>query len=211
MDREDATALVSGASPLSAVTITCGLGERRQMQIAVNLCFSDPPEMQNRILDNAMALADRQQARYDLEKDEESFRQVGMNIRNMLAGMGIAENVLKNQIAGLKAQIEGVSEAAKEVHDVAYSAHGTSGRRGEFKATGVTLQKLNAAEAEKNKLVAALEAAPRDAEQERMKLVASIQRYQEDLAARRSKINDMRQMAGLNANEDFMDEQTAKV
>ena len=59
--------------------------------------------------------------------------------------------------------------------------------------------------------MAAIEAAPKDAAQERAKSVDTILRHQEDLRLRRKQINDLRHLAGLPANDEFMDAETAKV
>lgn len=211
MDREPNDLPVSAASPLAMVTVTCNLGGERQMQMAINISAADPVDIQNAMLDGAMQVMDRQKARYDLEKVEEQFRQVGMNLRNMLAGKPIADNVLANQVASLQAQIQGKTEAVDEITKDAYNAHASSGRKGAYKADNLTRSRLAAADSEIAKLKLALEAAPRDAAQEREKLVNSIQRYQEDMVQRRKQVNDLRKAAGLDPNEDFMAEQTEKV
>lgn len=210
-DMDDFTGKVSAASPLSAVTITCGLGDRRQMQIAVNLCFSDPVEVQNNILDGAMMLMDRQQARYDLEELEKNFTQVGLTTRNLIAAMSGAEVEVKGRVERLKAELSGKEEGRKQVHDDAYAEHKASGRRGEFKPRGVDLQKLNAADIEIKKTMDAIVAAPADAAQHRATLVQNVQRHQEDLRVRRLKINDLRLLAGLAPNTEYEDAENAKV
>lgn len=214
MDREPNDLPVgktSAASPLAMVTVTCNLGGERQMQMAINISAADPVDVQNTMLDGAMQIMDRQKARYDLEKVEEQFRQVGMNLRNMLAGLPIADNVLSNQVASITAQLQGKSEGLEDIRKEAYDEHAKSGRRGAYKADNLTRSRLTAVQSEIDKLKMALEAAPRDAAQEREKLVNSILRYQEDMVQRRKQVNDLRRAAGLDPNEDFMAEQTEKV
>lgn len=210
-DMDDFTGKVSAASPLSAVTITCGLGDRRQMQIAVNLCFSDPVEVQNSILDGAMMLMDRQQARYDLEELEKNFTQVGLTTRNLIAAMSGAEVEVKGRVERLKAELAGKEEGRKQVHDDAYADHKVSGRRGEFAPKGNILQKLNVMDADIQKTRDAIVAAPADAAQHRATLVQNVQRHQEDLRVRRLKINDLRLLAGLAPNTEYEDAENAKV
>lgn len=210
-DQEKFSGTASGASPLSAVTISCALGERRTMQIAVNLCFSDPVELQNQTLDNAMHLCDRQQARYDLEQLEINFRQVGLNTRNMLAGLRTADCALEAQVATLTATLEGQQEARQSIYDEGYTAHTKSNKRGAYEPGGFIKNRLQGADIEIAKTKAALEAAPRDAEQHRGNLIASLQRNQTDLRERREKINQSRTIAGLPLNDEYSEEENAKV
>ena len=72
-------------------------------------------------------------------------------------------------------------------------------------------QKLNRADMEIQATRDAIEAAPNDAEQERKKIVNSILRNQEDMRIRRKMINDLRVLAGLPANEEFLDAENAEV
>ena len=210
-EHEDFAGLALKPEPVVAVTVTCNLGGERQMNLAAHFERDASPEEQNRILDQVMRIADRQKARYDLEKMEENFQVVGMNTRNFLLAMGGAEMELKTRVARLKIEAQAKRDAKKEIHDAAYNEHIASGRRGEFKPKGGDLQRMNLADAEIAKLEAAIEAAPKDADQERAKSVATIQRHQEDLRIRRRQINDLRQLAGLPAYEEYMDAETAKV
>lgn len=209
-DRDDFKEVVSAASPLAAVTITCGLGERRQMNMAINISCADPLEVQNEMLDRAMLLLDRQQARYDLEEHEKNFTVVGLNTRNLLSGIPVAENVLKNQIASLRARLEGQVEARDDFQKEEVDKWNAS-KRGAYKASGHVQSKFGAMDAEIQKTKDALDAAPKDAEQERAKLKNTIARNQEDLRIRRQHINDLRRLAGLSENTEFMDAEIAKV
>lgn len=212
MDREEQfTGAVSAASPLAMVTISCGLGERRTMQMALNISAADEPDIQNEMLDRAMRIMDRQQARYDLDGKEANFKQVGLNTRNMIAGMAVAKSVVDNQIASLTAQLEGKTEAREALWSEGYDAHVKSGRAGAYKPKGFEDQRLKVAESEIAKLRSALEAAPNDAERERANLVTSIQRNQFDLKERRKEINGLRAMAGLELNTEFSEEENKQV
>ena len=210
-EHEDFSGTILKPEPVIAVTVTCNLGGERQMNLAAHFERDADPAEQNRILDQVMKIADRQKARYDLEKMEENFNVVGMNTRNFLLAMSGAEMEVKTRIERMKHELEAKRDAKKEVHDEAYAEWQASGKRGEFKPRGVDLQRINLADAEINKLVAAIEAAPKDAAQERAKSVDTIQRHQEDLRLRRKQINDLRHLAGLPANDEFMDAETAKV
>ena len=147
MDREDNfTGAVSAVSPLAAATISCSLGDRRSMQIAINISCSDPAEVQDAMLDNAMRRMDRQQARYDLEGLEDKFNVVGMNTRQLIASLTGADVELNTRLARMKAELAGKEEGRKEIHDEAYNEHVASQRRGEFKPKGSVLQRLNVAD-----------------------------------------------------------------
>lgn len=212
MDR-DQQAFAGAAvrpEPVVAVTITCNLGGERQMQLAAHFNRDASEEEQNAILDRVMRTADRQKARYDLEKLEENFNLCGLNTRNVITAMGAAESELKTRVARLKIELVAKEEARKDVHDEAYQAHAKD-RSGPFVPKGHILQRLNAMDLEIANARAAVEAAPKDAEQERAKLIASIQRNQEDLRIRRKQINDLRQLAGLSPNTEFTDAETAEV
>ena len=212
MDREDNfTGAVSAVSPLAAATISCSLGDRRSMQIAINISCSDPAEVQDAMLDNAMRRMDRQQARYDLEGLEDKFNVVGMNTRQLIASLTGADVELNTRLARMKAELAGKEEGRKEIHDEAYNEHVASQRRGEFKPKGSVLQRLNVADSEIGKTRAAIEAAPADAAQQRHQLVQTIQRNQEDLRLRRKQINDLRGLAGLGTNTEYEDAENAKV
>lgn len=210
-DRDEFSGVASGVNPLAAATISCSLGDRRSMQIAINISCADPPEVQDAMLDNAMRRMDRQQARYDLEGLEDKFNVVGMNTRQLIASLTGADVELKTRVARLKAELTGKEEGRKEIHDEAYNEHVSSQRRGEFKPKGSVLQRLNLADNEIAKTRAAIEAAPADAAQQRHQLVQTILRNQEDLRLRRKQINDLRGLAGLGLNTEYEDAENAKV
>ncbi len=210
-ENEDFTGTVLKPEPVIAVTITCNLGGERQMNLAAHFERDTPAAEQNAILDRVMAIADRQKARYDLDKEEENFKIVGLNTRNAILAISSAEETTKSQIERLKIELGAKEEARQEIFKAAYDSHVASGRRGEFVPKGVILQKINLADAEIAKTRAALTAAPADAEQHRKQLVGSIQRNQEDMRLRRKHINELRSIAGLPPNDDFMDAETAQV
>lgn len=210
-DIDEAAGVASAASPLAAVTISCSLGERRQMQMSINISCADPVEVQNAMLDNAMQRMDRQQARYDLEKLEENFQLVGLNTRNAILALNSADIAQKSQVERLKAELEGKREARVEVFNKAYGEHTAGNRKGEFVPKGFVRANLSRMDADIQKTVDAIEAAPKDAEQEKGKIVGSIQRNQEDLRQRRKQINDLRHLAGLEPTTEFEDAESAKV
>jgi len=197
--------------PVVAVTVVCQLGNERQINLAAHFNRDDEPEEQNRILDQVMRIADRQKAKYDLKTLEENFNIVGLNTRNFLMAYAGAGLELKTRIAKLKIELDAKEEARKEVHDAAYAEFRAAGRSGTFRPKGHDLQRMNLADSEIANLRAAIEAAPKDAEQEKAKSVNTIQRNQEDLRLRRKVINDLRSLAGLSPNEEFMDAETAEV
>lgn len=213
MDREPDgfPGKVSAANPLAMVTISCGLGDRRTMQMAINISAADDLDVQNAMLDQAMGLMDRQQARYDLEELEKNFTQVGLTTRNLIAAMSGADIEVKTRVERLKAELAGKEEGRKAIHDEAYGAHVSSGRRGEFKPAGLVQQRLNAADIEIQKTKDAIEAAPADAAQHRATLIQNVLRHQEDIRIRRLKINDLRALAGLPLNREYEDAENAKV
>lgn len=210
-DRDDFAGVGLKPEPVVAVTVTCNLGGERQLNLAAHFERDASPDEQNRILDQVMKIADRQKARYDLEKLEENFNVVGMNTRNLVAALSGADVELSTRIKQMKAKLDGQEEGRKEIHDEAYNEHVASDRRGEFKPKGSVLQKLNLADNEIAKTRAAIEAAPADAEHERHKLVQTILRNQEDLRIRRKQINDLRALAGLSGNTEYEDAENAKV
>ena len=210
-DRDDFSATVLKPEPVIAVTVTCNLGGERQMQLAAHFERDASPEEQNSILDKVMRVADRQKARYDLEKLEENFNIVGLNTRNMLAGLPVADNVQKMQVAKLKVELQAKIEARDDVNKEGYDAWQKSGKRGTYKAGGHLANRLATMNADIQKVRDAIEAAPNDAGQEREKLVNSILRYQEDLRIKRKQINDLRGLAGMSPNTEFEDAENAKV
>lgn len=202
---------VSAANPLAMVTLTCALGDRRQMQMAINISCADAPQVQNEMLDRAMAIMDRQQARYDLEELEKNFTQVGLTTRNLIAAMAGAEVEVTGRVERLKAELAGKEEGRKAVHDQAYAEHASSGRRGAFAPKGAVLQRLNVMDADIQKTKDAIAAAPQDAAQHRATLAQNVLRHQEDLRVRRLKINDLRKLAGLDPNQEYLDAETAVI
>lgn len=210
-DRDDFTAAVTKPEPVVAVTVTCNLGGERQMQLAAHFGRDASPEEQNVILDKVMKVADRQKARYDLEKLEENFNVCGMNTRNLLAGLPVADNVQKMHVAKLKIELDAKVEARDEVNKEGYEAWQKSGKRGTYKAGGHLANRLATMDADIQKVRDAIAAAPKDADQEREKLVNTIKRHQEDLRLRRKVINDTRGLAGLSPNTEFEDAENAKV
>lgn len=209
MGQEEIKPHVSMASPLGAVTITAALGDRRQIQMAINVSAADPIDLQNEMLDRAMTLLDRQQARYDLEKEEKAFEETARHVRNFLNAIPIAEDGVKRQIAVLKVELAGMEDARKEVVNAAVAEHATNNRRGPYEPKGATLSRINAIQGEIDKKKAAIAAAPRDAEQHREQAVVNVRKYQDDMAKQRAKINDLRHMAGLPKYEGFEAEESA--
>jgi hypothetical protein len=210
-DRDEFTASVLKPEPVVAVTVTCNLGGERQMQLAAHFNRDASPDEQNEILDKVMKVADRQKARYDLEKLEENFNTCGLNTRNLLAGLPVADNVQKMQIGKLKVELQAKEEARKEVYEAGYNDHVSGHRRGNFEPKGNLKQRLAVMDADIQKVKDAIEAAPKDAAQEREKLVNTIRRHQEDLRLRRKVINDLRGLAGLSPNIEFEDAENEKV
>jgi hypothetical protein len=210
-ENEEFAGTILKPEPVVAVTITCNLGGERQMSLAAHFERDMPAEQQNEILDRVMKVADRQKARYDLDKEEENFKIVGLNTRNAILAISAGEATANSQIERLKIELAAKIEAREEVFKAAYDAHATSGRRGTFEPKGVILQKLNLADSEIGKTRAALEAAPADAAQHRAQLVGSIQRNQEDMRIRRKRINELRGIAGLPPNDDFIDAEMTQV
>lgn len=197
--------------PVVAVSVTCNLGGERQMQLNAHFGRDESPEEQNRILDGVMRIADRQKARYDLEKLEDNFNVVGINTRNLLAGLPIADNVEKIKVAKLKLELAAKEDARKEVYQGGYNDHVNNHRKGEFEPKGAFKQRLSVMDMEIQKVRDAVLASPNDAVQEREKLVNTIRRYQEDMRIKRVQINDLRRLAGLNANTEFEDVENEKV
>lgn len=210
-ENEDFTGVVLKPEPVVAVTVTCNLGGERQLNLAAHFERDAEPDEQNRILDQVMKIADRQKARYDLEKLEESFQIVGLNTRNAVLALNSADIALKSQVERMKAELEGKREARAEVFNKAYADHTDAGRKGTFTPKGFVAANLTRMDADIQKTLDAIEAAPKDAEQEKGKIVASIQRNQEDLRLRRKQVNDLRLLAGLLANTEFEDAENAKV
>lgn len=210
-ENEDFTGVALKPEPVVAVTIVCQLGNERQINLAAHFGRDDDPDEQNRILDQVMKIADRQKAKYDLKTLEENFNMVGLNTRNFLTAYQGAGLELKTRVARLKVEVQAKREAKDEIEKAGYDKHVSDGRSGSYKPKGYDLQRMNLADTEIANLMAAIEAAPKDAEQEKAKAVNTIQRNQEDLRLRRKVINDLRSLAGLSANEDFMDAETAEV
>ena len=208
---EEITPHVSLASPLGAVTITAALGDRRQIQMALNISAADPIELQNEMLDRAMALMDRQAARYDLEKLERQAEETGRHLRNFLNAIPVAEKTAAHQLAALKVELAAKKDLRDGIYKDGYDAHVNGGRRGEYKPAGAVLNKLNAADADIRKVEEAIAALPNDTAQHRQQTVINIHKYQDDLREQRRKINDLRSLAGLPAYDLFLSEQEAKV
>lgn len=210
MDREDHGNGMDGepvhtslASPLTAVTISAALGDRRQIQMAINLSLADPADVRNAMLDDAMKTVDRQAARYDLKKLEDEFEEAARHLRNFLNGIPMAEKEAKYRAAAKKVEIAAMREARDAINKDGYDAHVAKGRRGDYVPGGAVLSRLNGADAEIAKAEEMLAAIPADTEQNRAKAMETVYRYQEDLRKRRVAINDLRHVAGLPAYAEF--------
>lgn len=202
MGHEPMDPHVSLASPLAAVTITCGLGDRRQMQMAINISGADPLDLQNEMLDRAMVLLDRQQARYDLSKLESEFEEAARHLRNFLNSIPIAEQTAKHQLAVLKTQLAAQREAREEVYKQGYDVHMKT-RKGVYEPSGALKGRLNGMDIDIRKSEEAISAVPNDLEQGRQKALETVNRYQEDLKKRRVAINDLRHVAGMPEHTAF--------
>lgn len=211
MNSEPIEPHVSLASPLAAVKIAVALGDRRQMEMAINISAADPPEVQDAMLQNALDRMDRIQARYDLEQLEKRFEETGRHLRNFLNAIPVAEQAEKHRTAVLNVELATKRDARKEAYEEGYNAHVSSGRKGTYEPKGALLSRLNGMDAEIRKVEEAIAALPNDTAQHKATTVTNIQKYQDDLRDQRRKINDLRTLAGLPAYELFMVEQEAKV
>lgn len=192
-----------------SLVVNCG-GDR---QINLNFHFGrdEDPAVQNAILDKIMALGDRQKAKYDLDKLETEFEEVGRHLRNFLNAIPVAEQTAKHQIAVLQARLAAQKEARDDVFKQGYEAHGASKRRGVFEPTGALKGRLGGMDIDIKKTEDAIAAVPADLAQHKSQTAVNVQKYQDDLKKRRAYINDLRKIAGREPNTLFMVEQDAVV
>jgi hypothetical protein len=202
-----------GLKPATAIgySIISNLGGERQMTVQCFVAEDEDIEVINRRIDRVLAVVDRQKAKYDLAKREQEFEEVALHTRNFLNAIPMAERAAQAQVETLKAELLGMQEARKEVHDEAYSAHVAAGRRGQFRPKGSLEGQLRNMDNEIAKKKLAIEGLPADTAQHRDQTLINIRKYQDDLKKRRGEINDLRKLAGLDNYTAFMDEETAEV
>lgn len=208
-DKDDSFGLKPGVA--IGYSLACALGGDRQMTVQCFVDEAEDDETVNRKIDRVFRVMDRQKAKYDLDKEEREFEEVGRHLRNFLNAIPQAKMAAQAQQKTLEAELLGMQDARKEVHDEAYAAFKASGRKGQFQPRGALEGRLRNMDAEIQKKRDKIAALPNDIAQHRSETVQNVLKYQADLKKRRAHINDLRRLAGLGVNTDFIAEETAEV
>jgi len=193
------------------ISIVVGCGDTRQISLRTMIAAATPEEQANAFLDKAFRIADRQRARYDLEKEEHELDQVGTALTALIAGLPIAQRTYLQTVEKLKAEMKACSEQYQKLHEEGYEEHTRTGRRGGYEPTGARKTNMLRAKQQGLKIADELARQKTEAAQQLENNLKSIERYRKDLVARKEKIDGMRKIVGLGPIAGYEDALTCKL
>jgi hypothetical protein len=152
MDRPDIEPAATTKAPAIGMSVTCNAGGDRQLVLQTFVDQEAGDEAANALADRLMRVADRQQAIYRIPGLEEEIEKVER--AHAMFEENIAHVILTHakQVATLDEQIVELQGKREEVFNTGYNAHVESGRRSEYKPQGSALSRLNAFDAQLEKL-----------------------------------------------------------
>jgi hypothetical protein len=152
MDRPDIEPAAVTKAPAIGMSVTCNAGGDRQLVLQTFVDQEAGEKATNELADRLMRVADRQQAIYRIPSLEEEIEKVER--AHAMFEENIAHVILTHakQVATLDEQIVELQSKREEVFNAGYNAHSQSGRRSEYKPQGSALSRLNAFDAQLEKL-----------------------------------------------------------
>jgi hypothetical protein len=198
-----------GLKPATAIgySIVSNLGGDRQMTVQCFVGEDEAEEVINSRIDKVFKVLDRQKAKYDLDKLESEFEELGRHLHNFIKGLAMAEQTARHQVAVLNVKLGEQQMARRDVYEEGYQKHLSQGRKGTFVPGGALQSRLNGMDIDIQKTKDAIAAAPADAAQSKAQVAENIYKYQDDMKKRRAAINELRKMAGRDELTLFMGEQ----
>ena len=193
------------------ISVVVGCGDTRQISLRTMLVASTPEAEANALLDKVFRIADRQRARYDLEKEEHEFDQVGTALTALIAGLPIAQRTYLQTVEKLKAEMKVCSEQYDKLHEEGYEEHTRTGRRGGYEPTGARKANMERAKVQGKKIAEEIDRQRTEAAQQLENSLKSIERYRKDLVARKEKVDGMRKVVGLGPISGFEDALSCKL
>ena len=192
-------------------SVTMNLGGDRQIVLQSHFASDMGVADQNGVIDRLLLLGDRQKARYDLEREEDQFREVGENLIKILDGIPFAEANYKRQMAALNVELMTKREAKDQEYKEGYDEFLARGGKGAYAPKGHRQAALNRMDNDIAAVEEKIKAAPNDRAQHRQELIKSVLHYQGDLKRRRAKINALRETAGLAACDLYQEQEAFEV
>lgn len=192
-------------------SLTMNLGGDRQLALNTRMLRDDSEDEVQAQLDKLLRQGDRAKARYDLEELEAQFHVVGKTINDGIAAVPGIEFTLTTARQARQDQIKDVESKREAILSDAMSRHMAAGKTGDLKITGYAKQQIENCNRDIDKIKAEDELAVAQSLSERELVLGKIAHYQEDLKKRRTKINQLRALAGRDPITDYAEIEAAAI
>lgn len=189
--------MTTAPAPALGYSIVANLGGDRQITVQCFVGEDEPLSTINAKLDRALAVVDRQKARYEIDEIREDLSKHEKTYAQFVEDAERIELDYQQSQKGLNDEIEKLAALHDETRDAGYQAHVSSGRRGGFAPSGHLKQQLSAINGQKLQLAEARDknTAERDAAISQLAISkaryeAEIDRLKTKIAAVEAKIGD---------------------
>lgn len=177
-------------SPALGYSVLANLGGDRQITVQCFVSSDETLKSINTKIDTALAVVDRQKARYELVDLREERHKTAETLAQFEEDFARVELEFAKAQEELKGQIPQVQAAANEAFEKGYADYVTTGRRGDYKPAGTTKQIMQAAEMSERNIREALQKNQNERDQALQQTQISIQRFKQALATIDAKIAD---------------------
>ena len=178
----------ASTAPALGYSIVANLGGDRQITVQCFVGSDEPLVSINKKIDRALAVVDRQKARYELEDLYEERHKTAQTLAQFEEDLARLDLDFEASQDSLRKQITEVLTASNDAFDKGYNEYVTSGRRGDYKPTGATKQAMSVAEAQKHQIEQAMQKNANERDQALQQTTISVQRFKQALALADTKI-----------------------
>lgn len=182
---------MSEASPAPALgySIAANLGDNRQITVQCFVDSESPLAEQNAAIDKAMAVVDRQRAKYELKELRAEREKLAVTLQRTEDDFARVESTF---IANKTANATTVELHRKEIEEITEAAHG----RGRGGPVGASFQRRRTLEQEIKQISEEQAKAEAERSQHLDQILISIDRYKEGIAEADRKIADAEALIG---------------
>lgn len=179
-DPELAGGLRVVSQPGIGVSITCNLGDSRQIVVQTHYPQAATKAEANAVVDRMFDLVDRKKAEYEIPALENELAQVEIGLKNFHDNRSLVEQTYLDDQARRKNRIGECEKEISDAFDAGYAEHNASKKQGEYKPSGARKSKIEALTRESLKLRDEIE----DERKKRDKLVSETDLQQKQFERR---------------------------
>ena len=178
----------ASTAPALGYSIVANLGGDRQITVQCFVGSDEPLASINKKIDRALAVVDRQKARYELDDLHEERHKTAQTLAQFEEDLARLDLDFEASQDSLRKQITEVLALSNAEFDKGYAEHIASGRRGDYKPIGATKQAIAASEMQKRQIEEAMHKNASERDQALQQTTISVQRFKQALATLEAKI-----------------------